>query len=395
MEKAYLKNKEEPKIAVVSFPMGSALVANVLLYNLVEILEPICNKIYIVTGNIPKDRIFSKKIRIQDVKISTHLKSKIHPIWWSNLLQFFKIIIIQMKMCWVLIKISKEINLVFFYIGGGDLFFPLLMAKLLRKKSITSAIGLCSFSYKKASSKRYSVGIVISIIYGILERANFCLSDCIIVESENVVNFLGLEKYREKLVTSGARYIDTNYFQIKKKLKEREKLIGYIGRLGEEKGIMNFVEAFPLILEENDNLRFFIGGNGPLYNRIEDELNNNKISQKVEMMGWISHDKIADYLNELKLLILPSYSEGLPTIILEAMACGTPVLATPVGGVPDVIIDGKTGFILKDNSPECIAKNVIRVLEYPDIDLILENAKKLVDEKYKYEVALERYRKIL
>lgn len=55
----------------------------------------------------------------------------------------------------------------------------------------------------------------------------------------------------------------------------------------------------------------------------------------------------------------------------EAMACDTPVLATPVGGVPDVIKDGKTRFIMGDNSPECIAKNVIRALEHPNPEEII------------------------
>ena len=137
--------EERPfRICVVSFPMPSALVVNVFLYSLVEILELICERIYVVTSNIPKDRIFSEKIRIQDVKSAMHFRETIRPRWWSTVLQFFKIMVIQMKMCWVLTKISKEINIVIFYVGGANLFFPVLMAKVLRKKVITSALGLGS-----------------------------------------------------------------------------------------------------------------------------------------------------------------------------------------------------------------------------------------------------------
>ncbi|HJH26821.1 MAG TPA: hypothetical protein C5S37_08640 [Methanophagales archaeon] len=77
------------------------------------------------------------------------------------------------------------------------------------------------------------------------------------------------------------------------------------------------------------------------------------------------------------------------------MACGTPVLATPVGAIPDVIKDGNTGFIMKDKSPECIAKNVMRALEHPNLERIVENARALVEREFTYEAAVERYRKIL
>ncbi len=100
-------------------------------------------------------------------------------------------------------------------------------------------------------------------------------------------------------------------------------------------------------------------------------------------------------MNELKLIILPSYTEGLPNIMLEAMACGTPVLATPVGSIPDVIKDGETGFIMKNNSPECIAENVIRALNYPNLEQISLNARILVEKEYTYEKAVEKYKKVL
>ncbi|NQE05809.1 D-inositol-3-phosphate glycosyltransferase [ANME-1 cluster archaeon GoMg1] len=77
------------------------------------------------------------------------------------------------------------------------------------------------------------------------------------------------------------------------------------------------------------------------------------------------------------------------------MGCGTPVLATPVGAIPDIIKDGETGFVMENNLPECIAKNVMRALEHPNPERIGENARVLVEREFTYEVAVERYRKIL
>jgi glycosyltransferase involved in cell wall biosynthesis len=92
----------------------------------------------------------------------------------------------------------------------------------------------------------------------------------------------------------------------------------------------------------------------------------------------------------LRLLVLPSYTEGLPNIMLEAMACGTPVLATP-----DVIIDGKTGFIMENNSPECIAENVIRALNSPDLERIAEERRQFVEENFSFESTVTRWKEVL
>ena len=132
-----------------------------------------------------------------------------------------------------------------------------------------------------------------------------------------------------------------------------------------------------------------------MLNEIKNELKNKGSYDKVELTGWIPHNEFPDYLNELKLLVFPSYSEGLSNVVLESMACGTLVLATPVGGVLDLINDGVTGFILKNNSPECIAENVMRALNHQNLDEIAKNARKLIEEEYTYEAAVERYRKIL
>ena len=129
-----------------------------------------------------------------------------------------------------------------------------------------------------------------------------------------------------------------------------------------------------------------------MLNEIKNELMNKGAYDRVELTG---HNELPDNLNELKLLVFPSYSEGLPNIVSESMACGTPVLATPVGGVPDIVKYEETGFIMKNNSPECIARNVIRTLNNSDLNIIVENARKLIEEEYTYEVTVKRYRKML
>jgi glycosyltransferase involved in cell wall biosynthesis len=119
------------------------------------------------------------------------------------------------------------------------------------------------------------------------------------------------------------------------------------------------------------------------------------LNDKVRLVGRVSHDEVPRYLNQLKLLVIPSYSEGLPNVILEAMASGTPVLATPVGSIPDIITGGETGFIMENNSPECIAKNVIRALNHPNLGQISQNGAALIEKEYRYDVLRARYESII
>ena len=72
------------------------------------------------------------------------------------------------------------------------------------------------------------------------------------------------------------------------------------------------------------------------------------------------------------------------------MACGT-----PVGAIPDVIIDGKTGFIMENNSPECIAANVGRALSSPDLERIAENGRRFVEENFTFEKVVENWKRVL
>lgn len=386
------------KVCVVSFPMPSATVTNVLLSNLIDILISMSKKLYVISGNMPESIKDNDTLEFRDIKLSMCVRNSKISLTRFSIFQLFRIFFIQVKMCWMLIKISNEVNIVIFYIGGANLLLPVFVAKkILRKKVATSAIGRGSLSYKNSiKGDVYLKGSIIKGVFKIIEELEeliFYLSDIIIVESTNVIDFLNLEKYKMKIVPNGARYIDSS-FQMNIQPTERYSVVGYIGRLDVGKGAMNFVESIPLISAKSNNLKFVVGGRGPLFNDIERFININNL-HNVDLLGWIDHGKMNNFLNGIKLYVLPSYSEGLPTVILEAMACGTPVLATPVGGIPDIIKDCETGFLMENNSPECIAANVIRALEHPDLEGVAERARALVEREFTFEKAVERWWEIL
>jgi glycosyltransferase involved in cell wall biosynthesis len=162
-----------------------------------------------------------------------------------------------------------------------------------------------------------------------------------------------------------------------------------------EKGVLNFVEAIPITVKQMKNVDFVLVGDGPLFSLV-----NKKIGvfsgQQVKVLKWLPHHKLPLLLNKLRLLVLPSVTEGLPNVVLEAMACGTPVLATPVGAIPDIIKEGESGFLLKSNDPKHIAERIIELLNKPDLlEKVSVNAYNYVRENFSFEKTLDAWRKIL
>jgi glycosyltransferase involved in cell wall biosynthesis len=227
-----------------------------------------------------------------------------------------------------------------------------------------------------------------------LDDFGYLLSSNIILYSPRLVRDWHLTPYRHKILIAHEHFLDFTTFTVTTPYHDRPPLIGYIGRLSAEKGVQHFVQALPIIFSEHQDLRVLIGGDGQLKESIAASLDRENITARVDLPGWISHDDLPKYLNQLRLLVLPSYTEGLPNIMLEAMACGTPVLATPVGAIPDVIRDGETGFIMEDNSPECIAKNVLRALNHPNLENIARTGRELVETEFAYEKTVERWQQI-
>ncbi len=265
---------------------------------------------------------------------------------------------------------------------------PTITAKLLRRDVVIASAGS---GFKVAQAQKDPLANVSAF----LQSITYHLSDRIIMYSEKLVEEHSLQKHRCKISIAHEHILNFDNFKVKKEIEERCDLVGYIGALSKAKGIVQLLQAIPCVLGREGRVTFLIGGDGELRGEVEKISNNNSLNKKVKFIGWIHHDLLPKYMNDLKLLVLPSYTEGLPNIMLEAMACGTPVLATPVGAIPDIITDGETGFLMLNNSSECIAANVIRALEHPDLEGIAKRARTLVESEFTFDKAVERWGKIL
>ncbi|MCL0065577.1 glycosyltransferase family 4 protein [Dehalococcoidia bacterium] len=370
--------KECTTIGIVIPPLSKA--SKVPASNLVNILCSFSDDIQLITGGTSYGLFMkNKKVHAHEVKHRAGLNA------FTRIRNYAKT---QLKISYKLAKLSKNVDLWIFFIGGEFLILPILTAKLLRLKVVIALVGS---GLKVAQIQKDHLYRILAP----LMKINYTLSNRVILYSPNLIKEWNLEKYRNKISIAHEHFLDFDKFKITKKFDERNNLVGYIGRLSEEKGVLNFVKAIPKIIKGKDDLQFLIGGDGQLRDEIEEYLENENLNDKVNLGKWIPHNELPNYMNELKLLVLPSYTEGLPNIMLEAMACGTPVLATAVGAIPDVIKDGQTGFIMENNSPECIAENVIRALKHPNLEKIARNARALVERDYTYEKAVESYKKIL
>jgi glycosyltransferase involved in cell wall biosynthesis len=228
----------------------------------------------------------------------------------------------------------------------------------------------------------------------LLERAGFATAHMVVTYTPNMARELGLNPESSDVYPHGARYIDTEQFRPTTPFAERDSVVGFVGRLDEEKGIRELATVAKQLPED---ITFRFVGDGPLHDWLAEELSDEIERGTVELAGWVNHSAVAAELNRFKLLVMPSHpTEGLPTTILESLACGTPVYATPVSGVPDVIKQNETGFFIdKQEGASAIATKIQDTLEQQQVAEMSPQGRKLIEKEYSFEAAVKRYRSLL
>ncbi|MEM2570008.1 MAG: glycosyltransferase [Candidatus Bathyarchaeia archaeon] len=181
---------------------------------------------------------------------------------------------------------------------------------------------------------------------------------------------------------------------LKEKLKIGEDKVVFTLRHHELKyGIEFLIKAAPLVLRERNrnNVMFVVGGDGPLRNYHEKLAEKLNIKDKVIFTGRIPQDEVPYYYSMSDIVVVPSLQEAFGLVVSEAMACGKPVIGTNVGGIPDQIIDGYNGFLVKPRSPEDIAEKIIWLLENQEEAKVMGmRGRKIVEEKFNIERKMDR-----
>jgi len=154
-----------------------------------------------------------------------------------------------------------------------------------------------------------------------------------------------------------------NKMRLKKKMGfGDEKILLFVGRLVKQKNVSLLLASFRLFHAKNPDSKLLIAGSGPKEVELKQEVAQAGLGASVKFLGSVDYENLPGYYQIADCLVLTSYWEGLPLCALEALATGIPIVATRVGGLPEIIRDGKNGFIAKKNLAWDIAAGIEKAL---------------------------------
>lgn len=148
--------------------------------------------------------------------------------------------------------------------------------------------------------------------------------------------------------------------------RRRDNVLVFLGRFGKRKGIFDLLDALVRLREEFPDIRLKCGGDGDV-DAVSERIKRKDLAQTVKVLGWVTGEKKSELLSEGTVYVLPSYAEGLPMSILEAMAAGMPVVSTTVGGIPEAVRDGVEGFLISAGDVDALVNRVGRLLRDPGL----------------------------
>ena len=168
--------------------------------------------------------------------------------------------------------------------------------------------------------------------------------------------------------------------------------IGYLGRLTGGKGLEDFITAISNLKSQISNFKVLIFGNGPMGKKLKEEARKLDINDKIEWRGFVPYSEVPTALAQIDIFVYPSWHEGFGRSIMEALAMEKAVVATNVGGIPDLIKDGENGFLVLPHNPQELAQKIKELMEDKELRNEFGKAgREWVSKNFEWEDGIKKF----
>ncbi|HET59203.1 MAG TPA: glycosyltransferase family 4 protein [Chloroflexi bacterium] len=174
----------------------------------------------------------------------------------------------------------------------------------------------------------------------------------------------------------------------------------FVGRLIEVKGLIYLLQALPAVKDQIGNIELCIVGIGKLAEELKNQVERLGLHEQVKFAGYVPNEDLPSYYHSADVVVVPSmitdagYEEGMPVVLLEALAAGCRVVVTRTGGAPELIQDGKNGFLAEPADPTSLAQAICRALTTTEISQVEYAARETV-KRFDWPIIASAYRNII
>lgn len=171
---------------------------------------------------------------------------------------------------------------------------------------------------------------------------------------------LGIERDKIRVVYNG---VDHALFSASCQRKLDGCYMLFVGNLKQDKGVIELLQAFAALADGFSQYRLVIAGSGAMRDAMQQIIQTRGLADRVILLGNVAHKELPALMQYANLVVLPSYHEGVPNVLLESMAAGTPVVATAVGGIPEIVEQGVSGVLVASPEPVALAEALEHALQ--------------------------------
>lgn len=293
--------------------------------------------------------------------------------------------------------------------AGKDILLPFKLAYLMRSKKVdvVHTHNMAPLLYGTLAARLVGVPVVLNTRHGREKKSSspfiWNMNDAVVAISEDakreMLKWNRIDTKKTKVIHNGIDIYKYACLQDGSELRKMLNIntstfvVGTVARLSPEKDQFTLIDAFLRVVNKIDDAKLVFVGDGILKDNLKSHAEKLGIPNKVMFLDF--RDDVFNILPIFDVFVLSSLTEGISLTLLEAMAAALPIVATNVGGNPEVVIDGETGFFVPPKDPEKMAEAIMKILQNPELAKKMgEVGRKRVEEEFSLDRMIKEYEEL-